>query len=222
MQVVADRVAIDGPYGPLLPETSLAVSAGELAVVHGEPGPGSTAFAMVLTGRLRPDTGTVTVDDSSDVDALRTAGAVVDAPGVNAPDDSSRLGSVVAEELSFAGQDARRDAVAMWLAGRNSEQHAATRLGQLEADLRTRVLADLAATRPGVRLLVLDRPDRFTSEVDGWWMLAYEHAERGLAVIVLTATTPLSVLPGPVSRVGRLDQPAPHRCTPHGSSGVFA
>lgn len=239
MQMVADRVSVAGGHGPLLPETSLTVASGELAVVHGEPGPGCTAFALVLTGRLRPDTGSVTVGTEPDANpdaksprhlaarfldkdpattALQARSAIVDVPGINAPDGRLPLAAVVAEELSFADADARKDAVLAWLTRRNCEEHATTPVSQLDAELRTRLLTDLAADRPGVRLLVLDRPDRFTSEVDGWSMLAQEHAERGLAVVVLTATTPVSLLPGPVARIGQLQQPPPRRCTPHGTS----
>lgn len=59
---------------------------------------------------------------------------------------------------------------------------------------------------------MLDRPDRHTSEVDGWWMVAHEHAERGLAVVVLTATASVQALLAAPARVGRLDQPEPVRC----------
>ncbi|PXY24799.1 ABC transporter ATP-binding protein [Prauserella coralliicola] len=212
MQVVADRVSLDGPHGTLLPETSLTVSSGEFAVVHGDPGTGITAFSLALAGRLHPTTGTVTVDGAADPGRLRELVAVVDSPGVSEPDEMLPLRVVVAEELALAGRPASAAAVTDWLAGRDLSAYARTRFENLSAEPRTRLLTDLAASRPNVGMLVLDRPDRHTSDVDSWWMLAHEHAERGRAVVVLTATLPVSALLTTPARIGRLDQPAPQRC----------
>ncbi|SFQ67338.1 hypothetical protein SAMN05421810_11267 [Amycolatopsis arida] len=219
MQVRADRVALDGPHGPLLPATSLTVAGGELALVHGDPGAGLTAFGLALASRLRPTTGTVTVHGlaghepgTGDAAALRELVAVVDAPGVSEPDEALPLHAVVAEELDLAGRPAGRDAVRRWLLAHDLAGHADTRFERMPAATRTRLLATLAAGRPGVGMLVLDRPDRHTAEVDDWAMLAHEHAERGLAVVVLTATVPVAALPAPCAHIGAHEQPEPRRC----------
>jgi hypothetical protein len=65
-----------------------------------------------------------------------------------------------------------------------------------------------------VRVLVLDTPDRHTSDVESWAGLAREQAERGFAVVVLTATTPPSALPFTPARIGSVEQPEPQRCVP--------
>jgi hypothetical protein len=65
-----------------------------------------------------------------------------------------------------------------------------------------------------VRLLVLDTPDRHTSDVESWVGLAREQAGRGLAVVVLAATTPLSALPFPPARLGSAEQPEPQHHSP--------
>ncbi|MBB5850962.1 ABC transporter ATP-binding protein [Amycolatopsis umgeniensis] len=210
MRVQADRVSVTGPHGTLLSPTSLTVSGGELAIVHGEPGVGVTAFGLALAGRLKPATGTVTVEGGDPHKVV----AIVDAPGVSEPDGALSLQVVVGEELELAKRPSNKAAVASWLAEHDAAAFATTRFENIEAVTRTRLLTALAAGREDVGVLVLDTPDRHTSDVDSWARLAREHAERGLAVIVLTATTPLSALPEKPALCGALEQPDPVRCAP--------
>ena len=209
MRVHADRVAVEGPHGTLLPPTSLTVDEGELAFMHGEPGAGVTAFGLALSGRMRPRTGLVTLDGKADPRKLRALGAVVDAPEITAPEGSLPVRMAVAEELSIGKLPAGKDAVARWLDEHDLTGRAGVRFEHLSPAERTRLLTALAAARPGVRLLVLDTPDRHTSDVSSWADLARSYAERGFAVVVLTATTPPGVLPAPPARLGRTEQPEP-------------
>ncbi|TVT07256.1 ABC transporter ATP-binding protein [Amycolatopsis bartoniae] len=202
MQVCADSVTVAGPHGPVLPPTSVKVEEGGLEFVHGEPGPGVTAFGLALTGRLKPATGTVTVDGAADAAKLRQCSAVVDAPGVSEPEDALPLRVVVGEELALGGRPAGKDDVARWLAEHDVAGLANVRFENVEAPVRTRLLTELAAGREGVRLLVLDTPDRHTSDVDSWVATARAQADRGLAVVVLTATTPPAALPATPARIG--------------------
>ena len=220
MQVHADRVSVNGPHGTLLPSTSLTVGEGEFALVHGDPGPGLTAFGLALAGRLHPTTGQVTFDGSADAAALRRRVAVVDAPGVSEPDEALALRVVIGEELALAGAPADRESVRRWLAEHDVAAYAGTRFENVAPVARTRLLTELAVARPAVRVLVLDTPDRHTSDVESWSMLAQEHAERGLAVVVLTATVPPAALPCPPARVGAHEQPPPLRCTPEGTEAA--
>jgi ABC-type hemin transport system ATPase subunit len=221
VQVRADQVSVDGPHGTLLSPTSLSVESGQLAIVHGEPGVGITAFGLALAGRIKPTTGTVTLDDTmaaASAVKLRDLVAVVDAPGVSEPDDALPVRVVVGEELALAHRPASKDAVARWLAENDAATFANMRFESLTAQVRTRLLTALAASREGVQMLVLDTPDRHTSDVDSWSALAREHAGRGLAVVVLTATTPLTALAAPPARIGHQDQPAPLVCQPPAES----
>jgi ABC-type cobalamin/Fe3+-siderophores transport system ATPase subunit len=208
-------VSVEGPHGTLLPPTSLTVEDGQLAIVHGDPGVGITAFGLALAGRIKPSTGTVTLDEhahAASADKLRHLVAVVDAPGVSEPDEALLLRVVVGEELALAHRPAGKKDVARWLAEHDAEALAPVRLDNLEPALRTRLLCALAASRKGVGMLVLDTPDRHTSDVESWSTLAREHAERGLAVVVLAATTPLSALDRPPARIGDQSQPPPLVC----------
>ncbi|WP_275293776.1 ABC transporter ATP-binding protein [Amycolatopsis sp. La24] len=208
MQVRADRVSLKGPHGPLLPPTSLTVEEGCLTVVHGEPGVGITALALALAGRLKPTTGTVTAEPEGD---LRRLVAVVDSPGVSEPDEALSLRIVAGEELALAHRPSSKDAVTAWLSQHDAAPYADSRFENLEPALRIRLLAALAAERDGVRVLVLDAPDRHTSNVETWAAVAKEHAARGFAVAVLAATTPESALPFPPAKVGEVEQPDPVR-----------
>lgn len=202
MEIRADRVSVEGPHGIVLPPTSLTVADGELHVVHGEPGAGVTAFGLTLTGRMRPTTGLVTVDDARDDAKLRRLTAVVDAPGVTEPDGALPLRVVAGEELALGRRPAGKEDVLRWLGDHDVAGFAGTRFENLDPATRTRLLTALAATRRDVRMLVLDTPDRHTSDVDSWAKLAREHAEAGLAVVVLAATTPADALPETPVRIG--------------------
>jgi ABC-type hemin transport system ATPase subunit len=204
-------VSLEGHHGTLLPPTSLTVGEGELAIVHGEPGVGVTAFGLALAGRLKPSTGTVTVDGPG---ALPELVAVVDAPGVSEPDEALSLRVVVGEELALAHRPAGKEDVTRWLTEHDAAPFAGSRFENLAPALRTRLLTELAAARKGVRVLVLDTPDRHTSDVESWAGPAREQAERGLAVVVLTATTPASALPFTPARIGSAEQPPTQRCAP--------
>ncbi|EWC59921.1 hypothetical protein UO65_4781 [Actinokineospora spheciospongiae] len=203
MRVRAERVAVTGAHGPLVAATSLEVGPGQLAVVAGEPNDGHTAFGLVLTGRLAPSAGTVEPDASR----LRAHSALVDAPGVSEPEPALRVADVVAEELALAGRRDRRADVAGVLARYGLD--ADTRFEAVAPAARTALLAGLAAERPGVELLVLDTPDRHSSDHRTWWETALSLARGGLAVVVLCGAGTARELPHPCARLGSSDQPTP-------------
>jgi ABC-type multidrug transport system ATPase subunit len=208
MRVRAEQVAVAGPHGPLLRPTSLTVATGQLALVRGEPGAGHTAFGLALTGRMNPTAGLVTVDGQPDPARLRERSALVDAPGITAPEGNLTLAEVVAEELALLGRPARRRHALEWLAGQNADSYARDRIDTLPPMVRIGVLTELAA-RPDTRLLVLDTPDRHTGNTQAWWPLALRHAARGRAVAVLCSTSSARLLPVRAAQLGQLTQPAP-------------
>lgn len=208
MEILARDVGVQGAHGPLLRPTTLRVRAGQVALVAGEPGTGHTPLALTLAGRMAPSSGEVTVDGQRDDAALRRLVAVVDAPGVTAPEDALPLRTVVGEELSFAGKPAGRGAVRDWLAAHDAERHAGTRFDLVPPTVRTRLLTELAAERPDVRLLVLDCPDRHCDDPHTWWTVARQHANRDRAVVVLCTETSARLLDLPVARLGKQHQPA--------------
>jgi ATPase subunit of ABC transporter with duplicated ATPase domains len=213
VEIRAERVGVDGPHGPLLQPTSLSVRAGELALVTGEPGHGHTTLALALAGRIRPSHGAVTVDGRADAAALRKQVALVDAPDVNEPEDGLKLADAISEELAYPG----RKAVRQWLDERAASEYASERVENVPAEVRTRLLVEAAASRPGITALMIAKPDRHTSDPSSWWPLAVRQAERGLAVVVLCEPPAAQALPISPARFGQDDQPSPLTVS-HGDS----
>jgi ABC-type uncharacterized transport system ATPase component len=202
MDLQAENVAVDGPRGPLLRSTSLRVRIGEPLLVSGEPGTGHTALALCLAGQLRPGAGTVRTGGRDDPAELRRRVAIVDAPQVSAPDDGLTLSTVVAEELAFAGRRAGRRAVRDWLAQREAGQYASGHVEHVPGGLRTALLTELAALRPGIGALVIDSPDRHGGDPSSWWETAMTWSARGLSVAVLCGSAPARLLGVPAVQLG--------------------
>lgn len=207
MEIHVQSVGIDGAHGPLLEPTSLRVRTGELALVAGEPGTGHTAFALALGGRFKPSVGQVLLDGKADDDGLRRLVAIVDAPDVSAPEEALTLSAVIGEELAFAKQPAGHKAVADWLLAHDARDHARTRFESVPAEVRTRLLVEVASQRPGIEVLVLVLPDRHGAGPHTWWNTAAKAAERGPAVVVLCSETSARLLDVPAARLGDRQQP---------------
>jgi hypothetical protein len=178
---------VDARPVPLLEPTSLVVHSGERLLVAGDPGHGHTALALALAGRLPTDAGYVELDGDRAGGRLRRSVALVDVPGVSEPDDVLPLRTVVAEELAMAGRSTRhssRRAVDAFLHERGVGHLAGRPLEVAPPDVRTAILTEIAASRPGVLVLVLTVPDRFGGDPQAWWQLAGEFAGAGYAVVV--------------------------------------
>jgi energy-coupling factor transporter ATP-binding protein EcfA2 len=207
VEIHVQSVGVDGAHGTLLEPTSLRVRQGELALVAGEPGTGHTAFALAMGGRMRPSVGSVLLDGKADDAGLRERVAIVDAPDVSAPERNLTLAVTVGEELAMAGQPAGHKAIADWLFGHDARDHAGTRLESVPAEVRTRLLIELATMRPGIGALAIVLPDRHGAGPHTWWDAACEQAEKQLAVVVLCGVTSARLLDLPAGRLGDTDQP---------------
>ncbi|MFE2751444.1 hypothetical protein ACFXGA_05520 [Actinosynnema sp. NPDC059335] len=198
MRIHARRVGVTGPHGPLLKPTSLLVEPGRLVLVAGEPGAGQTALGLVLSGRMHPTTGTVTPSAAE----LREHVVLVDSPGVSEPEPALTLAAVVGEELAVNGARSGRKAVADWLVERGADEHLDARFEQVPAATRCALMLELAAGRPGATTLVLDSPDRYHGDPEGWVGLARRHVTPDRSVVALCTTTSAAVLDVPVARIG--------------------
>ncbi|SES20310.1 hypothetical protein [Actinokineospora terrae] len=207
MEVHADQVVVTGAHGRLLEPTSLRVRAGELVVVAGEPNAGHTAFGLALTGRITPSAGSVTPSGGE----LRAHAVLVDAPEVTAPEPNLRVADVIAEELALAGARKRKTATTALLDEHGLEP--GTRFEDVPGAARVALLTELAARRPGAELLVIDTPDRHSSNPADWLPTAMAHARDGRAVVVLCGTSTALRLPMIPARLGESDQPAPLEST---------
>jgi hypothetical protein len=75
------------------------------------------------------------------------------------------------------------------------------------AEVRTRLLVEVAAQRPGIEALVLVLPDRHGAGPHTWWNTAAKAAEQGLAVVVLCSETSARLLDVTAARIGDREQP---------------
>ena len=171
-----------GPKDSALPPTNLEFRSDTVTFARAETERRPTVLGLIASGRMRPDSGTVTLDGHTDYAGMRRQIALVDALGVSEPADV-KVEDVVAEELMFAGH--RRKTVPVVLAELGLAASSRCDMGDLAPDDRIRLLTELAALRDGVLGLVLTSPDRHGGDPLGWWDIAGGLAARGYAVLVI-------------------------------------
>lgn len=184
MRIVATNIA-KGRDGIPLPETSVDYETGRVTVVEAEVGDRPVVLALILSGRMHPDSGTVTLDGDGDLALLRERVALVDAPEVSAPAADLPLTTVVREELLYAGRSTSRATIAQTLADAGATAYAAARIDDVPPAIRIRLLAELAAFRRGVQALVITSPDRHGGDPREWLSVATDLAARDFAVAVV-------------------------------------
>ena len=184
MKIVADRVS-KGHAGIPLPETTLAYETGRVTIAEAEVGDHPTVLALMMSGRMRTDSGQLTIDGADDSALVRERVALVDAPDVSEPTGDLLLKDVVREELVFAGRSASRDSVARAIAENGGADYAGVRIADVPAGIRVRILTEIAAFRAGVRGIVITSPDRHGGDPRDWLAVARELADRDFAVLVV-------------------------------------
>lgn len=189
-----------GRRGQALPETTLSYSSGRARLVIAETEQRPTVLGLIASGRMRPDTGTVTIDGAQNASALRRRVALIDAPEVSDPAPDVSTAAVVAEELMFAGRPANPVATRAWLADHDSVALARVPIADVRPTDRLRLMLELAVLRRGVDGLVLVSPDRHGGDPHVWWDLAEEFAGRGFAVLVIAGEASGAVLTEPAAR----------------------
>ena len=184
MRVRATAVS-KGPGGRALPPIDVAMSSGTAVFVEAETAQRPTVLGLIVSGRMKPDSGEVAIDDEPDSRALRRRVALVDAPDVSEPHGDVLLAHVVAEELMFAGKAGGPLAVRQELERLGLREFARLPIGELAPEARVRALCELALQRPGVEGLVLVSPDRHGGAPEEWWSIACGLADDGAAVLVI-------------------------------------
>lgn len=171
--------------GQALPATSLEFHTGAVRFALAETEQRPTVLGLIASGRMRPDSGHVSIDDAVDPKALRRRIALVDAPDVSDPHPDIALAGVVGEELMFAGLGATPLHARRWLTQLGFAELASVPIGNIDPAARVRILCELAVLRAGVEGVVLVSPDRHGGSPDGWWRIAGEFADRGYAMLVI-------------------------------------
>jgi len=185
MRLELEGVEVGEERTPALPRLDAVLTDGEptLVAVGTERGP--MLASLIAGGRLRPDRGTVLLDDVDDHEAIRRAVALVDTPMASEPPDGLPVGDVVREELRFAGRPAGRRAVTDALDDLGIGPWRTAPIAELPPTERVRLLLTLAAARPGVRALVLTSPERHGGPSAEWLGLARSFTDAGTPVLVI-------------------------------------
>ena len=215
------QLSVNGRRDQLLPGTSLQVRRGELLLVSGNRQDQRTALALALTGRLKPSGGHfewdgTTWEAGAKIKRLRQASAVVDAPGVNEPEQHLSVRDLVTEDLALIPRRYRGSRLSKpWLKVNRFEDIAALWSEQLPAARRIELLTALALANPQTDLLVVDSPDRHGDPGD--WLprleeLAYD-AGRPLAVIATVMSLPAGWT-GPAAAIGNAGSDADAAAAP--------
>lgn len=199
------QLHVKGRRDPLLPATSLRVSRGELLLATGRRQDHRTALALTLSGRMKPTGGLADWDNSHQTRALRMVSALIDAPGVNEPEQHLTVRDLVTEDLALIPRRFRGALLSgPWLKVNRFEDIADLWTEQLAPARRLELLTALALANPRTDLLVVDSPDRHTADDAGWLprlrQLASD-AGRPLAVVATVGAIPPSWT-GPSARIG--------------------
>ncbi|GHD05131.1 ABC transporter ATP-binding protein [Zhihengliuella salsuginis] len=157
----ADSLSIDGHHAPLLRPTSLVAPASELTLVTAPTQQARTALALGLSGRMKPDGGSVAWESDADIRAVRRASALVDSPEINEPEQHLRVKDLVAEDLALLpGPFWGTVSAARWLASHRLDHLANEWVDAISPEDRLHLLASLSLQDGNVKLLVFDSPDR--------------------------------------------------------------
>ena len=199
------QIHVKGRRDPLLPATSLQVSRGELLLAVGHRQDHRTALALTLSGRMKPTAGLADWDNNRQTRGLRMVSALIDAPGVNEPEQHLTVRDLVTEDLALIPRRFRGALLSgPWLKVNRFEDIADLWTEQLAPARRLELLTALALANPRTDLLVVDSPDRHTADDAGWLprlrQLASD-AGRRLAVVATVGAVPPSWT-GPSARIG--------------------
>jgi hypothetical protein len=192
-----------GRNGRALAATTVGYESGRATLARAETEQRPTVLGLLAAGRMRPDSGSVTIDGRSDAAAIRHAIALVDAPGVSDPAPDITIAGVAAEELMFAGTPSSPVSVSRWLDDLGLRDAARVPIANVEPLMRLRLLTELAILRDGVEGLVLVSPDRHGGDPQEWWGLARQLADRGYAVLVIAGDASAAAI-GAAAMIARM------------------
>lgn len=167
--LTTNQLHIDGRRHTLLPATTLEARRGEVLLVQANGQERRTALSLALTGRMKPSTGTVVLGHDDSLAALRRRSAIVDAPEVNAPEHHLTIRSLAAEDLAlvpFRFRDRTRPSD--WLRRNGFEDILGRWIEEVDPGRLLHLQLALALANKDVELVVVDSPDRHTSDDESW------------------------------------------------------
>ena len=194
MRLELHDVAIgDGP-GAALPRLSAVADRWVPGFVAVETENAPTLASLVAGGRMRPETGRVTIDGRADDAAIRASFALVDTPTVAEPFAALTVVQVAREELALAGLRADKASARLLLEEIGLDEHERTRLSALPTELRVRLLCELAVLRPEVRGLIVTTPERHGGDVAAWLSVVHDLVGRDYTVLTITGFAALATI----------------------------
>ena len=208
--LLAHNVAFDEHHYRLIEPTDFSAPEGQLALLHSSTALARTALALIASGRMQPDAGNVWYEDAGDPEqsaatGLRRRTALVDSPGITAPEHHMTVRQVVSEALALrpvsaetAGAPGRRRARRPplrsldWLARHQMDHLAKEKLVALDAESRLRLLIELAFADPAIRCAVVDSPDRHRIAADDLLCIldSLADADQPRAILAVVAHVP--------------------------------
>ena len=194
MLIALESAAIGHGLAASVPPLSMTVTDGAPAVIAVETAERPMLVSLLLGGRIKPDSGRVTVDGRGDLDELRRRSALVDTPVVAEPTAGLSLESIVAEEFSFAGHPSSRREVRHYLKRLDLFDYARVPVRSLPPLHRTRLFSELALLRSDVDALVITSPERHGGDPALWYGTLAEIAARGIAIVVVTDAATRGIL----------------------------
>jgi ABC-2 type transport system ATP-binding protein len=194
MLIALESAAIGHGLAASVPPLSMTVTDGAPAVIAVETAERPMLVSLLLGGRIKPDSGRVTVDGRDDLDELRRRSALVDTPVVAEPTAGLSLESIVAEEFSFAGHPSSRREVRHYLKRLDLFDYARVPVRSLPPLHRTRLFSELALLRPDIDALVITSPERHGGDPALWYDTLAEIAARGIAIVVVTDAATRGIL----------------------------
>jgi hypothetical protein len=183
-----------GKGADALRPTTVGFESGAVTLMATETAQRPTLLALLASGRMQPEQGSVTRSPAVSGDELRASVAVVDAPDISEPASGLRLDGIVQEELMFAELPSSSKAVLETLDTLGAREFARTPIEHVPVTVRLHVLAELAALRDDVDALVLTSPDRHGGDPLEWYPVAEGLAERGYAVLVIAGAASVALL----------------------------
>lgn len=191
--LLAHSLRFAGRSGDLVPPLDLRAYPGELLLAVGDGQDNRTALSLLLGGRMRPTSGTVSWGPDGSAAELRRLSALVDSPAVNEPERHLRVRDLVSEDLALVpGRGFTGCRPGRWLEANGFAAAGDLWVEELSTQERIGLLCRLALADPAVRLLVLDSPDRHATDPADWLppLLSLASAGDSLCLVAVVAAVP--------------------------------
>jgi hypothetical protein len=179
MTIELTDAAIGTGLGAAVPPLTLTITPGSPIALAVETDERPLVVSMLLGGRIKPDSGTVTPDLAT----IRAMSALVDTPFVAEPPAGVSLGVIVGEEFAFSR---RRGSVRRFLTEHGLADYEKIEVRALPPADRVRIFTELALLRAGVTTIILTSPERHGGSPADWFDYLTLVAGRGVTVIVVT------------------------------------